>query len=166
MSPRDSSPRTRVGFPTNFDGVLSNGDSWTPRRRASDNMVKQSNNAPRDALDTNGVPKQDGIREEKEDDTTKQAHGSGEEGSPYTSSHSLHSDEHQPFDRVGGLDGKAVLGVVNPVPTHNLGGTNIYAQNRPDLIPNLGAIDLAAVEWSYKDPTGQIQGNNRNLYRA
>lgn len=152
MSPREApapSPRARVGYTPNFDGVLNNGDSWVARRRASEASLK-SGTATRD---TGGEQVLDGkapeIREEEEDGNHELRKDNGNEppSTPGESSSKAISDG------IGFQDNNIRADMTQlSIDTYNQ--LSEPANNGPPP----GIPDLASIEWSYKDPSGQIQG--------
>ncbi|KIL70552.1 hypothetical protein M378DRAFT_155483 [Amanita muscaria Koide BX008] len=142
------SPRSRVGLTSNFDGVLNTGgESWGARRRASEVSLKGSVSMSRETSSENhSEPKANEIREELEEEQ------SGADGTIGV-----------PFGRR--LDGQSRT----QADSHETGSSehNIDLQsnhsNQPAFTQTTNGLplelqDLASVEWSYKDPTGQIQG--------
>ncbi|KAF8973854.1 hypothetical protein BDZ97DRAFT_1777173 [Flammula alnicola] len=160
LSPREASPRTRVGYTPSFDGVLNNGESWVARRRSSEASMKTGNGQGREATDTQQT-KTSGIREEKEDESGESSRHSGEDQSFFPpSSPYLHTEEPRQYSTVAGGTDATTNGVQAESfpPTNGTTNPSIYGNDRTEVGPPPGLIDLAAVEWSYKDPTGQVQG--------
>lgn len=149
MSPREATPRTKVGYTSSFDGVLNNGDSWAARRRTEASM-KTGNGPGREASEKQQGSRSSGILEEKED--IKQ------DGSSFFATSSPQARQYSAV--VGGLDSGTST-------NHHDGFTPNGSINSrafgTEIGPPPGLIDLAAIEWSYKDPTGQIQGAFSNL---
>lgn len=144
MSPREASPRTKVGYTPSFDGVLNNGDSWVARRRTEASM-KTGNTPGREASEKQQGPRSSGILEERED--IKQ-----EDSSFFTTS----SPQARQYSAVvGGLDSGTSTNHHDGFTPNGSINSRAYGA---DIGPPPGLIDLAAIEWSYKDPTGQIQG--------
>jgi PERQ amino acid-rich with GYF domain-containing protein len=139
-----------VGYTPSFDGVLNNGESWVARRRTSEASLKSGNTLGRDVVDSQQGPKASGLQEEREDSSGQKPI---EDHSPYLSSSPhmpseepqflLATDVHEPF-----AQGRQLPRKESPSAT-------LYAQEHT---PPPGLLDLLAVEWCYKDPTGQIQG--------
>ncbi|KAF5312343.1 hypothetical protein D9619_003116 [Psilocybe cf. subviscida] len=149
-SPREASPRTRVGY-TNFDGVLNNADSWAARRRSSEATSKPGTAPIREGE----IQKASGIQEEKED--SPQTLSSRGEDQPAFASSSPHLQNEQAQQHPAAVGGTAAgNGIQNNLPQDATSTAN--APTLGDIGPPPGLIDFAAVEWSYKDPTGQIQG--------
>ncbi|KAH6916760.1 hypothetical protein BKA70DRAFT_311024 [Coprinopsis sp. MPI-PUGE-AT-0042] len=125
------SPRKGPGFPS-FDGVLSSGETWTVRRRTSEASLK-AGGAARDA---------GGETEDKPDAIPEDA--TNEQGD-HARSNSL-SKEGQAGPNVENANNSAnnPSNGTQQAPATAAGGTS--------------AQDLGAVEWSYKDPSGNIQG--------
>ena len=148
--------RTRVGYTPSFDGVLNNGESWVARRRASEASLKSGNTLGRDVFDSQQASKASGIQEEMEGSGQKlELDAAIEDQSPYLSSSPrvlsdephqslLATDVHEPFTQGSQL------------PREESPSSTLYVHERTPPPP--GLLDLSAVEWSYKDPTGQIQG--------
>jgi PERQ amino acid-rich with GYF domain-containing protein len=161
MTSRDAalpSPRTRVGLTQNFDGVLNTGDSWVARRRASEASLKSTVGTSReqgDQFDNKALE----IREEEED-------GSHQRQSTERAEEKLNVSP-SPFQTGG-----AASMPNNPTVTTNMAHLSIGANGSPvpepldnhaSNGPPPGIPDLASVEWSYKDPSGQVQGTCRFL---
>lgn len=156
MTSRDTalpSPRNRVGFTPSFDGVLNGGDSWVARRRASETSLKSVVGASRDQehqLDSKALE----IREEEED-----------------GSHQLQSSEHVE-EKLNVSDSHSTSTTAASQPTNNapqdsrtVGAGMPITANGSEPVDNPmangpppGIPDLASIEWSYKDPSGQVQG--------
>ncbi|KIM47935.1 hypothetical protein M413DRAFT_439631 [Hebeloma cylindrosporum] len=145
MSPREASPRTKVGYTPSFDGVLNNGDSWIARRRTEASM-KTGNVPGREAAEKQQGSRSSSILEEQED-----SKHSGEDRSFFPAS----SPQPRQYSAVvGGMDSGASA---DRRDAFTNGSINSRAYGT-DIGPPPGLIDLAAIEWSYKDPTGQVQG--------
>jgi len=146
MSPREASPRTKVGYTPSFDGVFNNGDSWAARRR-TDVSVKTGNGPGREAPEKQQGSRSSGIHEEKEH--TKQ---SGENNSFFA----ISSPQARQYSAVvGGMDCGTSLDRRDGFASNGSVNSRAYGV---DMGPPPGLMDLAAIEWSYKDPTGQVQG--------
>jgi len=162
MTPRDaalSSPRARVGYTPSFDGVFNSGESWVARRRASEASLKSGVGSSRehgDQLDN----KTSEIREEEENSGRQpQNDGQVEDtvnvNQPDPSSFSAlpqssHNESNLLESQIAAVDlstGVSGLNVPEPLNSHPSNG------------PAPSISDLASVEWSYKDPSGQVQGN-------
>lgn len=166
LSPRDMSPRTRVGYTPNFDGVLNNGESWTARRRISESSLKAAAAATATTPGRDGgdhSTKALGIREEKEDEQnngSRSHHGDNQNVFASSSPH-LRSEEPQQYEAVGGvLDSSSNGTQTGPFGINGTSNTTLFGNNHANVGPPPGLIDLAAVEWSYKDPSGQVQGTH------
>lgn len=159
MTPRDAavpSPRNRVGFTPNFDGVLNGGDSWVARRRASETSLRSGVGTSRDQGDQIDS-KASEIREEEEDGGRHlQAPEHVQEKQDVSRPHATSTTAPSQCNNTTSLpDGQIDMahpsiganGSIVPEPVDNL--TNG---------PPPGLLDLASVEWSYKDPSGQVQG--------
>ncbi|KAF9458750.1 hypothetical protein BDZ94DRAFT_1269950 [Collybia nuda] len=148
MSPRDialPSPRTRVGYTPNFDGVLNNGESWVARRRASEASLKSSAGASRDPGDQVIDSKAPEIQEEEEESSLTSRKGNRDESGSLSGGSAFKSDGAAFQDNL------------------NIGADMSHSYNQPVYEqmsngPPPGIPDLASIEWSYKDPQGQIQG--------
>ncbi|CAA7259986.1 unnamed protein product [Cyclocybe aegerita] len=152
LSPREASPRTRVGYTPNFDGVLNSGESWVARRRASEASMKPANGQIREELDPGA--KAGGILEEKEDESAGISRTHQADGSFLSSSSSPQILSAEPQLYVGTANNAN-----NPNAFLLNGTSSAHSQpNHAEVGPPPGLVDLAAVEWSYKDPTGQVQG--------
>lgn len=160
MTPRDAalpSPRNRVGFTPSFDGVLNGGDSWVARRRASETSLKSGVGMSRDQGDQPDN-KASEIREEEEDGSHQYQCSEPVEETSDTS-HSRFSSTtapSQPSHNASLQDVQAV------VAGKSIGASGSGAPEPVDSFtsngPPPGIPDLASVEWSYKDPSGQVQG--------
>ncbi|KDQ54906.1 hypothetical protein JAAARDRAFT_160210 [Jaapia argillacea MUCL 33604] len=164
-SPRESglpSPRPRVGFSSGFDGVLNGGDSWSLRRRASEGLVKSHSDSPSDR-------KGHDIKEEEESGNIDPHHlgnGSGvDDSDPSSSQHLLPNAPHTttPMDDSFGGGLAQNVGTLSLAENPGAGQTVDPSGGTPD--PDRangdhspGSLDLGAVQWSYLDPQGQIQG--------
>jgi PERQ amino acid-rich with GYF domain-containing protein len=148
-SPRDtnvSSPRRGPGYAPNFDGILGGGESWVARRRASEASLKAGPGMAREPsgdhqLDGKGVE----IPEEEEEDINRNSQLPGKSLDP-----SVVSGGKDPH--TGSRDLNA--GITNL----SLNNGSNAAQSHGISSPLTGVIDHATIEWSYKDPSGQIQG--------
>ncbi|KAF8061015.1 hypothetical protein FPV67DRAFT_1632041 [Lyophyllum atratum] len=155
-SPREAalpSPRRASGYTSGFDGILSSGDSWVARRRASEASLKAGAGMSREGggdyqLDS----KASNIREEEEDASHRPAGNSRSTDAPREANRTTDPQLTDPSGQRAiagvaalslGSNGASVLGSVN---------------NSTNSVPATAALDLANVEWSYKDPSGQIQG--------
>ena len=135
-----------MAYTPSFDGILNNGESWVARRRASETSLKSGNTPGRD------VAKASGIQEEKEDNPGQKPEADIEDRSPNLSSspHVLSEEPHQ----------SVVVSNAHEhfkLPQDSQLSRNEYV-HEPIEAPPPGLLDLLSVEWSYKDPTGQIQG--------
>lgn len=158
MSPRDAavpSPRTRVGYTSNFDGVLNNGDSWVARRRASEASLKSGAGTFRDSGDQAPDGKAPEIREEEEDGNHEPRKENGDE----------------PDSLSGGSSSKTISDGAafqdDPNISTNMSHLSLDTYNQPAQEqmgngPPPGITDLTSIEWSYKDPQGQIQGTDNS----
>lgn len=155
LSPREA-PRPRVGYTPSFDGVLNSGESWVARRRISETPTKPGGgSSQQDSISS-------GIREEKEEDSrTNSDHRIPEDSSIISSSSAqISADESRLYAAAATTGTESSLHSSSVVPISINGTVNLHKQgvDSKDIGPPPGLIDLAAVEWSYKDPTGQIQG--------
>lgn len=160
LSPRDMSPRTRVGYTSNFDGVLNNGDSWTARRRLAEASLKTAAAPGRDSSD-NPLNMPSGIREEKEDeqDPGSQSLQTDSQNFFASSSPHLRTEEPQQYETTaGGSDNSNNMPQTGSFGLNGASNPTQFVNDHVGVGPPPGLVDLAAVEWSYKDPTGQIQG--------
>jgi len=153
-SSRDAvSPRTRVGYTPSFDGVLNQGESWISRRRTSEASTKGALSS-RESPGEQGI-KGDGIREEREEDAAFVPQlFNGSDKSLFPSSPQNVPAEVPSFQGSSGLVNDAVDSRNNSSTAPGLSAT----EYRHDGLDISGVPDLTAVEWSYKDPTGQVQG--------
>jgi PERQ amino acid-rich with GYF domain-containing protein len=144
--------RPRVGYTPSFDGVLNNGESWVARRRASEASLKLGNTLGRDVVDASKVS---GIHEEREDGSGHKLEVTIEDQSPYLSS-SPHVLSEEPHQFLLATDVHEPLTQGSQLPRKESPSATLYVHERTSPPP--GLLDLLAIEWSYKDPTGQIQG--------
>lgn len=139
-----TSPRTRVGHTSNFDGVLNNGDSWMARRLLSEASMKTSNLSSTE-LQADDTCKPRGIAEVKEDGAATAVQ--------------VHNEDDAFFSPVSTRMNSAISTSYNETTVTENTAENLFGTG-PELGESPAVIDLAAVEWSYKDPTGQIQGKH------
>ncbi|KAF8912932.1 hypothetical protein CPB84DRAFT_1759918 [Gymnopilus junonius] len=146
LSPREP-PRPRVGYTPSFDGVLNSGESWMARRRTSETPTKPG-----------GGPLQ------KEDTPRAHLNSHMTEDSNTTSSSpsQIHADEHRLYAAAAatGTGSTANPSSAVPVPANETVNLDRLGSDFKGIGPPPGLIDLAAVEWSYKDPTGQIRSES------
>ena len=147
-SPRESampSPRTRGPLtPGGIDGVLSGGgDSWMARRRAS-----AAGNTPRgdDPANTGG-----GEKIKEEDETGADNSDNWRAKAPRTGAGGGAGEGEDGLKREG-KDEPVANGAVAPAPAN--------APAKPPGLP----LDVAAIEWQYLDPQGNVQGILSNSY--
>lgn len=163
LSSRETASRPRVGYTPSFDGVLNNGESWIARRRASEASLKPGNTSGRD-VDSQQAAKASGIQEEREDGSSQKLDANIDDQSTYFSSSPqvlseelqrfvLATDTHEPFKSP---QGSQLSRTESPPETS-------YIRERIEALPPPGLLDLLAIEWSYKDPTGQIQGEELSV---
>ena len=150
-SPRDAtvaSPRRGPGYTPTFDGILSSGESWVARRRASEASPKAGTGAGRDILgDHSNESKGIEIPEEEEDDAgNRKMQIPNDDIYPATASGDIES----PIP--GGQDPSAEMLNLSI----NNSSSAVGSHGSPS--PLTGTIDYARIDWSYKDPSGQVQG--------
>lgn len=137
-SPRESampSPRTRGPLtPGGIDGVLSGGDSWMARRRASE----AGKALPTPRGDDGG-----GEQIKEEDETGADTSDNWRAKAPKT-------DDPAPAPKAP----------VDNQPVTN-GGPASAVPAKPPGLP----LDVAAIEWQYLDPQGNIQGSPSTFNR-
>ncbi|KAJ6626887.1 hypothetical protein B0H10DRAFT_463165 [Mycena sp. CBHHK59/15] len=150
LSPRDvalPSPRTRIGHPPTFDGVLNGGESWVARRRASEAKAISGTSRDADQHDGRGLE----IREEDEDATLDSSGNAMPHEIPPVSA----SPSHAPVTPERPKAADDDKGATYSSPVQNVPDpTTTVAPNGPPP----GIRDLAGVQWSYLDPQGQLQG--------
>ncbi|KAG6857612.1 hypothetical protein H0H87_010180 [Tephrocybe sp. NHM501043] len=156
-SPRDAAPSPRRGSALNtpgFDGILGGGDSWVARRRASEASLKAGGGTSREAgVDQQPDRKASNIREEEEEASHEPKEDQRPSGEPHDPDHST-----APQANPSLVNGQDVVAEMDHL-SLNGGGTD--AQGPINGISNASpaaVVDLTTVEWSYKDPSGQIQG--------
>lgn len=156
---RETTSRPRVGYTPSFDGVLNNGESWVARRRASEASLKSGNAQGRDVVESQQAAKASGIQEESEDASGQKLQANIEDQSPYLSSSSyVLSEEPHQFVLGNGAHEPFKLSQNSQLPRKESPSSTVCVHERIEAPPPPGLLDLLAVEWSYKDPTGQIQG--------
>ncbi|KAG6837899.1 hypothetical protein H0H93_013052 [Arthromyces matolae] len=151
-SPREAaapSPRRGSGFTSGFDGILG-GDSWIARRRASEASLKAG--ALRDGgLDHQTENKTSDIQEEEEQNyeinELKRSAGDLDD-----SGHIGASQVSEDLSPATGQNDNANVAKNSKDPS-NTGSLNNSVSDSSAI-----TLDLATVEWSYKDPSGQVQG--------
>jgi len=144
------SSRTRVAYASGFDGVLNGGDSWVAKRRSSEASQKLGANLGVEGGGDHG-DRTEGIKEEIEEENS---------GSRFVQSSLSEMHDNSPFlsNEVDGsqIDVGSLAGGVGQLSLN----TNI--SNPVDDVQNHSSFGappgLVNVEWSYKDPTGTIQG--------
>lgn len=166
MSPREigiPSPRTRVGYTPSFDGVLNGGDSWVARRRASEASQKPGGNPTSLGGENDLNERAEGIKEEKEEENDGnrplQDPSSGVRDINPSTSNGLGSS--LGAKDVGGLTG----GIGRLSLNTNISSPVDSVQNYSGVGAPPSLIDPASIEWSYKDPTGTVQGKSRTKFR-
>ncbi len=113
---------------------------------------------PRDGQVEEQALKGPGIREEEGNATVSQFTIDGNEPPCVPSSASVF-----PASSSGQSTGAAPK---DPLDVPNRGSSaTTYHSEKPEIEKPLPFPDLAAVEWSYKDPSGQIQGKHSSLCR-
>jgi PERQ amino acid-rich with GYF domain-containing protein len=137
------SPRVRQGFSGGgFDGVLGS-EAWTSRRRISE--ASRPGAISRDSssgLSGESGEKGDAVQDGRDDDQGR-VNGTGQGVNSSTAS-----------DSAPGVQTNANGQANKSAGTANHSGNGL---NLPE------PTDLAAVEWSYKDPSGNIQGKRNEL---
>lgn len=152
-SPRDAtlpSPRRTSGYIPGFDGILSGGESWVARRRASEASLKPGT-AP--SRETNGDYQQESkaseILEEEEEDTSGR-------NLQKADSHTTALGGKEPLlsDGQNAISGSANLSL-------DMNGSSAPGSHSSSMTSSLptNITDYASIEWSYKDPSGQVQGD-------
>lgn len=141
------SSRIRVAYASGFDGVLNGGDLWVTKRRSSEASQKLGTNL---GAEGDG-DRTEGIKEEMEEENS---------GHRFVQSSLSEMHDNSPFlsNEVDGsqIDVGSLAGGVGQLSLN----TNI--SNPVDNVQNHSSFGappgLVNVEWSYKDPTGTIQG--------
>ena len=134
------SPRVRQGFSGGFDGVLGAGETWTSRRRASE--ASRPGAITRDISGGGDVDNGEKLA----------ALGEGQaidKGSDHSVGASIQAE---------GISGSSShgQGITEAAQVTNNVATTIPPGDGPPLPTE--PKDLGAVEWSYKDPSGAVQG--------
>ena len=145
-----TSPRTRVGYNSNFDGVLNNGESWMSRRRFSEASLRVSNSSSTEIQSEDSASKTKGIAEVKEEDFATTVHVFKEQDGTFLSPTSADMDSAIPASHSGDT-ANSTTGTASLPTTY---------RDYQEIGHSPVIFDLAAVEWSYKDPTGQVQGKH------
>ena len=143
------SPRNRVGITPNFDG----GDTWTAHRRTSDkSAVAMSREA---SSDLQNDTRANDIREEQEGQD-----GFNSEAEKVLDRGPSGFSTYQAECRAGQNSSSAQTDLhnVHLRANHSESAVDYSISDRMPSGPPPGFQDPASVEWSYKDPTGQIQG--------
>lgn len=150
-SPRDAapSPRRGPGYSPGFDGILGGNDAWMARRRSEVSSRASASIS----------------RESGGDQPENRPSDIGE--NPDTNENERSGDAHEPDQpttfKGASRDPLPVDGQDAPVETGHL-SLNVNGANNPGPLDESAnaspatTVDLAAVEWSYKDPSGQVQG--------
>ncbi|RDB28984.1 hypothetical protein Hypma_015129 [Hypsizygus marmoreus] len=160
-SPRDTtapSPRRGPGYTPNFDGVLNSGESWVARRRASEASLKSGAGTSREG---GGQYQQENkaseIREEEEDighEPGQNSRTTDAPRNPQASPNPVNNPRHSKESSASnGQDATADMARLSL----GINGTiniNPSTGGPPATVPP----DLATIDWSYKDPSGQVQG--------
>lgn len=158
MSPREMglpSPRTRVGYTPSFDGVLNGGEPWVARRRASEASQRPGGNPTSFVGEGDTHERTEGIKEEREEENDERRPLQDPSPGGLDNNSSLENE-------LGGQSTKGASSLVHGVGSLSL-NTNIPSPvDGPPKHPGIGAPpglgDLGNIEWSYKDPTGTVQG--------
>ncbi|TRM62398.1 hypothetical protein BD626DRAFT_499090 [Schizophyllum amplum] len=136
LSPRDASlqsPRTRMPYSPNFDGVLNGGGSWLSRRRG-------------EATDAGPPP-----RDSDPDNDKAQAIAEEDESSPPAP-----KDPSSAPARANGVN-TGTGSLADNVAQMNLGNSLSGRNGNASAGPPPG-LDLTTVQWSYIDPQQNVQG--------
>ncbi|KAL4068250.1 hypothetical protein V8B97DRAFT_876507 [Scleroderma yunnanense] len=157
-SPRET-PRNRMGaFGSGFDGVLSNGDSWS-RRRPSVNLTGPGGSPAREDEKDEALGRTD-IKEE--DNPTSDLHGASPTSTsqqPSLKSPDIPSPDNDPSSALTSDS------VTRGIADMSVGEPNSLDQDQQSSTvvpvvtgPPPGLTDPSSIEWSYLDPQGQEQG--------
>lgn len=171
-SPRDAAPpppRGRNG--PGFDGVLGSGESWTMRRRGSETRPRPGGSAARDSGGAGGQA--DEISEMKLRDEADGVQGPDRTDKLAILDNVLRTQSPQQRDRqddgafkrteAGHAHSQNQL-IDDSVQKHLSNVSSAVMSTKPTTttqspVSNVtGATDLAAVEWSYVDIQGIVQG--------
>lgn len=168
-TPRDTgltSPRTRVGLTPGFDGILNSGESWVTRRRASEVKLVGGMGTNRGDGDYPQDGKAIEIREEDEEGAIA-AGLRGDQSGSRSGNHALGNGGGGQSQEVGSRDRNGVAGsgqgqlASNPDSLAGDNGLSINTNLQGGGHDAHGATpepDPTTITWSYKDPSGQIQG--------
>ncbi|KAG5646055.1 hypothetical protein DXG03_004478 [Asterophora parasitica] len=138
-SPRDVAPSPRRG--PGFDGIMGSGESWVARRRASEASLKSGGGTLREGVaDYQTDGKASDIREEEED--------------------ASHAPEEHPHSARNLSASDRATGEADRQDSTAAEMARLFSGPNVDGVPasTPATPDLTSVEWSYKDPSGQIQG--------
>ncbi|KAG6919561.1 hypothetical protein DXG01_004224 [Tephrocybe rancida] len=151
-SPREAAPSPRRGsaYTPGFDGILGGSDSWVARRRASEASQKAGTSTSREGgLDYQLEGKASDIREEEEDTSHEPIEDQRPAGEPHDPNQSA-AAQHAVNGPSSSNGQEAIAEMAHLSLNANVNGVS-------NASPVAG-VDLASVEWSYKDPSGQVQG--------
>lgn len=147
-----TSSRNRVGHTPNFDGVLNNGESWTSRRRISEASTKGSLSSreiqEEQRLEGDGIPEE--VVPQLSNGSIKPIFSTS---LPATLSNAPAPSRQDSLDSAN----DALENNSNSLTAPGLSALE-YHDGVLDIVYPPVVRDLGAVEWSYKDPTGQVQG--------
>jgi len=172
-SPRDAAPpppRGRNG--SGFDGILGSGEPWNMRRRGSETRPRIGGSATRDSGGTSGQV--DEIPEMKLKDEVDGVQGSDRADKPVIldkapitqSSPQRDQQDDGAFQRTEAghahgqnqlIDGSGQQHPLN-VPSATMTSTEPTTTAQSQVLSVTGTTDLGAVEWSYLDTQGIVQG--------
>jgi len=145
------SSRARVAYASGFDGVLNGRDSWVAKRRSLEASQKLGTNLGAKGDDD----RTEGIKEEIEEEIEEE-----NSGSRFVQSSLSEMHDNSPF-LSNGVDGLQI-DVGSPAGGVGQLSLNTNTSNPVDSVQNHSSFGappgLVNVEWSYKDPTGTIQG--------
>ena len=160
-SPRDALPSPRR-MGSGFDGVLS--DSWSSRRRLSEGGVK--GNGRHGEGDPHDGSKAAGIKEEDEevgasrlDPTDSNSGVSDSRMDPPSNNNSLANGANTGQTATDNIS-SGINNISLDSPVQNTGHSPMVPSNTANIPPGPppGLADPSAMDWTYLDPQGQVQG--------
>lgn len=171
-SPRDAAPPPPRGRNSGFDGVLGSGEPWNMRRRGSETRPRIGGSAARDSAGVNGQV--DEISEMKSKDGADGAQESDRADGPVA------LDTAPIAQSLPQRDQQDDGAFQRTEPGHALGRNQLIDDSGQEHLSNVksatitstdptttmqsrapntaGTSDLAAIEWSYLDTQGTVQG--------
>jgi PERQ amino acid-rich with GYF domain-containing protein len=177
-SPRDSglpSPRTRGPLAPGFDGILNSGETWVSRRRASESGTRLSSGIAPRADDDDELQSASRLRIDEQEEDQHRHPESIDTPDPLNenvSSRNLSVPSGNSQGRESSVIDNATSPSMNGTerpssptfhnPTHSVPTESIPVQPLTNSTPVTAASQTvtnpAAIEWTYLDPQGNVQG--------